>query len=518
MAMVALDRLTGHDPDHVTGATSAERSAVLLWNPAARRRGGIVTATATFFRGDVAIGPPGPRPMRSGPGYRPFALADASGRSIPVQVLGVDPGCERRDAMFHDPDLDLVDAVQFAFDAPPVGGLSVDTLAWRGGPATPRHRGLRAHQGTLTNRFVAVTLSPNGTIRLDDLQRGVRFAGVFRLEDAIDRGDSYTVSLRRAQHGVRVRSGQRWLVAAGPLVAAAAAEWQLDLPGGGTVTCRMLVTLFADSPLVRIRLDLDHRAHDHRLRAIVPIGSRAVVRAGCAFGSELPDAATAVADACPAEQPVRTAPAQRYVVAGSADRALAVFSAGPFEYEWTPARQLALTLLRATGQLSRNDLPERPGHAGWPTAIPGAQEPGAHRIEWALASLDPALLDHPDRIERLWEDAFLPLEPVFVREFTGPGAMGKAGQGVELRGDGLVFSAAKPAESGPGIVLRCYNAMDHDVDGEWVTGHPVRRATQLRADETGIGALSIRRRRNVPFSAAPRQIVSVLVEFEAQHE
>ncbi len=518
VAAVALDRLTGHDPDHTTGSTSAERSALLLWNPAARRRRGIVTARATFFRGDVAIGPPGPRAPRSGPGYQPFALADGRGRLIPMQVFSIGSGRERRDGMFHDSDLDDVDDVQFAFDASPIGGLGTGTLLVHPAATTPGRHGLSAHRGTLANRFVAVTLSPDGTLRLDDLERGVRYGNVFRLEDMIDRGDSYTVSLRRSRRRIRVRGGRRWPVANGPLVAAAAAAWHVDPPGGGTVACRMLVTLSADSPLVRIRLDLDHRARDHRLRAIVPIGSGTAVRAGCAFGSELHGGAAPAPERYPAEQPVRTAPAQRFVAAGGPDGALAVLSAGSFEYEWTSRKQLALTLLRATGELSRNDLPERPGHAGWPTMIPDAQEPGRHRIDWALAPLDPALLDRPDRIEQLWEDAFLPLETVFVREFTGPASNDGAGHGVELRGDGLVFSAVKPADSGPGMVLRCYNAMDRDVDGEWVTGRPVRRASRIRADETGLGALPVRRRRNVPFSAPPRQMVSVLLEFEEEHE
>jgi hypothetical protein len=28
---------------------------------------------------------------------------------------------------------------------------------------------------------------------------------------------------------------------------------------------------------------------------------------------------------------------------------------------------ILVTLLRAFGQMSREDMPERPGHAGWPT-------------------------------------------------------------------------------------------------------------------------------------------------------
>jgi hypothetical protein len=47
---------------------------------------------------------------------------------------------------------------------------------------------------------------------------------------------------------------------------------------------------------------------------------------------------------------------------------------------------LALTLVRAVGRLSRDDLGLRPGHAGPPLETPGAQVPGPHRVElsWRL--------------------------------------------------------------------------------------------------------------------------------------
>src|SRR5207244_1035300 len=77
--------------------------------------------------------------------------------------------------------------------------------------------------------------------------------------------------------------------------------------------------------------------------------------------------------AYPLETPVRTAPAHRFVAAASGPRGIALLAPGFFEYEWTPGGDLVYTLLRSVGELSRADLPTRPGHAGWPTATPLAQ-------------------------------------------------------------------------------------------------------------------------------------------------
>ena len=118
------------------------------------------------------------------------------------------------------------------------------------------------------------------------------------------------------------------------------------------------------------------------------------------------------------EQPVATAPAQRFVAAAGPSRGLALFAPGCFEYEWTKDQRLAVTLLRSVGELSRGDLPERPGHAAWPLPTPLAQEPGDHRIDLALAVGGDAELAQPAWLERSWENVFLPLQAVYFRSST----------------------------------------------------------------------------------------------------
>src|ERR1044072_316063 len=98
--------------------------------------------------------------------------------------------------------------------------------------------------------------------------------------------------------------------------------------------------------------------------------------AGSAFGGVERPAVIVDRDSTPNETPVRTAPAQRFVAAGRGNRGLALLAPAFFEYELTPKGDILVTLLRAIGDLSRGDLPTRPGHAAWPTAIPAAQCPG----------------------------------------------------------------------------------------------------------------------------------------------
>ena len=511
-----MHRLTGHDPDAAREAPEAAAPALALWNPVPRERSGIVTAEVTWFRRDVLVGPPSGRTPKAGRGYRRFLLLDGRGEEIPVQVLGVRRGQERLDAPRHYPDQDEVDRAFVAFRPPPLPGMGLSILTPRPGRRVLPDEDLTVRPGLLANHWVRLQVADTGELTLEDRRTGERYAGLLRLEDEADLGDTYTFCPRPGTHPLSratVARGGPAVVADGPLVGAVETGWS-QAAAGGRVGCRLLVALRADSPLVRLRLDLDHRATDHRMRARFPLGAfaaEAAALAGAAWGTARRPPAHSRETNHPAERPVATAPAQRFVAAASGRRGLALFAPGFFEYEWTAKGDLLFTLLRAVGQLSRGDLPTRPGHAGWPMATPLAQEPGHHRVDLALTPVTEEDLQRPDRLVRLWEDAFLPIQAVFLRQSSGrPSQVPPFG--VELEGEGLVFSALKPAESGDGLVLRCYNATASWVQGGWRFARPIRRALAVRGDETESAELQLGGDRSgVRLTAAPHQMVSVLV-------
>ncbi len=510
IAHEAIAGITGHDADHARRQPHHAVPTLLLWNPVPRARGGIVTATVTCFRGDILVGPPSSSIPRTGLGYQPFVLQTTAGEHLPGQLLGVVRGIERIDAPRHYPDQDDVDRVTIAFNAPTLPGLGFDALGTTPCEDVAGSRGLEVSNDRLSNRFVTVRVAGDGTLHLTDRGTGEEYGDLFRLEDQVDLGDSYTVfvppnaELRRSATPV-----SRTVIASGPLVGTIEVRWTLAV-SGGSVEAGLLVELRADSPLVRLHLDLDNRADDHRLRARLAVGAGEEAVAGAAFGFERRPAEAFNPVDYPAEAPVLTAPAHRYVVAGHGRRGLAVLAPGFFEYEWTPKRDLIVTLLRSVGELSRGDLPTRPGHAGWSTPIPAAQERGTHRIELALLAGGDDLLDDPFRLEHAWEDAFLPIEGTFIRDFTGHDDA-TAAASITLEGEGLVCSAVKPPETGEGIVLRCFNCTDQPVPGRWIVGAPIENAKAVRADETTSDQLAITNQHEVEFVAPPRRMVTTLI-------
>jgi alpha-mannosidase len=508
----AVSELAGFDPDAARERSDPppDGGCLVLWNPAARPRGGVMLADVTFFRRDVPVGPPVPgRVPREGPGYRPFAFT-AGGSALGVQPLDRAAQWERREARRHYPDQDEVDVVRVAARVPTVPGLGFAALGVADGAKPLGDPGATVRARTLLTRELEVTLEATGALAVLDRRRSEWFVGLLRLEDAGDAGDAYTYCASapdragRTEGPIRVRR-----LAAGPLVAAIEARY-LVRAGRGAVAARLVTAVYADSPVIRCTLELDNQAQDHRLRARFPIGlPGAAAVAGTAFGTVA--RAPVVVDPAeyPLETPVRTAPAHRFVAAADGSRGFAILVPGFCEYEWTPAGDCLITLLRAVGQLSRADLPTRPGHAAWPTAIPEAQCPGRGRIEFGLAAVTAADIERGDVLPALWEDVFLPVRGFWLR---GALDLTPARAGIALEGAGLVLSCVKPAQAGSALVLRCYNATDNAAAGVWRFGDAVRSAHRVRADERESTALVLEEKgRAVHFTAGPRELVTLLI-------
>jgi mannosylglycerate hydrolase len=409
-----------------------------------------------------------------------------------------------------------VDWTRIAFQSPELGGLGLMNLDVGQGRVAPAS-GAWAKGRSLGNELLEVRIGPAGGLQLYDRRTRQRYRDLLSLESGGDVGDTYTFCppprdrIRRSRGPVAVR-----VLAKGPLVAALQARWQMQAgrrvrgQGLGTVEVSLMVSLYARSPAVRCTLEIDNRAADHRLRARVPVGlGRGSAVAGAQFGFEDRPPVELASRKYPRETPVTTAPAHRYVARAVKSRGLAVLAPGFFEYELDRRGDLVVTLLRAVGQLSRGDLPTRRGHAGWPAATPLAQCQGIERLQLALAPVTQSQMTRGNPLAEIWEDLFLPVRGVWLRQAS---PLSLEPIDIRLEGDGLVFSTLKPAERGDGLVLRCYNTTAKPAVGAWHFGRAVSAAHRARADEHPLHEIRLGEgNRVVPFHAAPREIVTVMV-------
>ncbi|HEU4474841.1 MAG TPA: glycoside hydrolase family 38 C-terminal domain-containing protein, partial [Gemmatimonadales bacterium] len=410
LARGAFHGLIGYDPDAARERPADTSPRIIFYNPAPRRRRAVVVADLTWFRRDVLVGPPGTRVARRADSPSDADIAAAL-EGFHYQILSRRQTEERLDSARHYPDQDEVEAVRVALATPELGGLGLVSGKSSAAPVKP----VRTASRLIDNGILEVAFTADGLVRLTDRRTAARYERLLSLESEGDAGDTYSFA-PAARVGPEVA---RWsdvrTLAEGPLLGALEATASLR---SGTVGARLILALYGGSPMLRCTVLLDNEARGHRLRIRLPtaLGSEAV--AGGPFGPVRRAPVSVTGRRYPRETPVPTAPAQRFVATAGPGGGLAVLAPGFFEYEHDAAGDLTVTLLRCVGQLSRDDLQARPGHAGWPTPTPGAQSLGWERLQLALAPVTGDDVRRVTPVAELWEDAFLPPHAVWLRQST----------------------------------------------------------------------------------------------------
>jgi hypothetical protein len=498
-----------HDAERARRAPAEWRPAVAVRNRAPRSRGGIVERELDATVAHVAVGPGSA--TRQGARRRPPAWRV---EGMALQLLGRTERVALTESARDYPRADLVVAARAVGWIDELRGYAVSTrlqgAAGRAVAPPPDHV-VRVEDGSLDNGMIRVEVAPDGRVRVRDLVGGRLIEDAIAFEDAADAGDLYTPAIRQVRELPPARHVR--VVHRGPLRGEIAIErrWRSGASGAAANRVVLSVVLDAGAPFVRIRVEGTNTSTDHRLRLRIATGLRdATTVADAAFHLVERSVPRLTPDDDAMEHVVPTAPLHRYVSRYDGVSGATIFSDGLAEYESLADGTVAVTLLRAVGELSRHDLPERPGHAGWPAPTPLAQARGPYRAAVALALHGADTPDQGDDVERLADDVLLPLAGRTLRSNLGEPRL--AG-GLELTGDGLAFSAAMPARASGWIVLRCVNRRDAAVQGAWHATRPIAEAALARLDETPLAPIQVEG--NVlRFTAPPHGIVTVLVRWD----
>ncbi|HEX5823143.1 MAG TPA: hypothetical protein VFY18_01670 [Candidatus Limnocylindrales bacterium] len=340
---------------------------------------------------------------------------------------------------------------------------------------------------SIANDKVRVTVGDDGTLDIETAD--VRLAGVGRLVDGGDYGDTYNYGppaddrIVDQPSVVVVQPIERGPIR-GSLDIVSRYDWPVGLLPGGVdrsdatalVEVTTNVELRVGEPFVRIGIAFTNPARDHRVRWHVPLpaptdhssadGQFAVVDRGL------------TEEAGHGEVPTPTFPAHGFVQAAG----VSVLLDHVTEYELVDGRELALTVLRSTGLISRNDNPSREDPAGPEVPVPGAQLVGPWRFGFAL-------LPHAGS----WVSAGVLAAseayhlPFVTTRGTGArtgvasaaGTTGDRGPqaGLDLSGDGVVLSALR--RRGDWLEVRV------------VAEHPSRTIAVLRGPQRIVAATEV---------------------------
>jgi mannosylglycerate hydrolase len=503
----AIADLIGYDADAARAAKSSWTPVVLVRNRAAHPRRGVAIVEIEQFIADVPVGPGSGAAAAAGCEQLP---AIPSLGKTAIQLLDRRVALRRIEAPRHYPDSDLVAVTRAAVWIDEVPGYGLTALPL-GGARSGRHLPplpLHGSATSLDNGLVRVLVAEDGAVMLEEQESGRRLDDAFLIEDRRDVGDLYTPAIRDEATTAEFLGSE--LMLEGPLVCELRLRWRLRprVARRTASTLTLRIRLVAQSPVARLEVIGMNRDRDHRLR--IGIQTRLVnasVWADAAFGP-VHRTRLLVPDEDQADEiPAPTAPLHRYVSLFTDDAGISLFSDGLAEYEASYDGRLFVTLLRAVGELSRNDLLERPGHAGWPSATPRAQSLGRFAARFGLLLHGPRHHESIDAIERAADDVLLPLEGRTLRSALGTPAPLR---GAELYGRGLAFSSLKESEDGEWMVARCLNLLDEAVAGEWRFGVPIRDAAFARLDESPLRPTTVIGD-SVPFEAPPHATITLLV-------
>ncbi|HMF95500.1 MAG TPA: glycosyl hydrolase-related protein [Vicinamibacterales bacterium] len=452
------------------------------------------------------------------------AVRTADGAPVDFQILG------ERDVIHHEMSryetpwalhARRIHAVWWAPSLPACGYAAFDFLVSEQSAATP----CEPQVGAIENEHLAVAANRDGTFEVVDRRTGAVYHRVAALENAGDVGDEYnycppTIDGRLTNADARVTSIAR--LVEGPLRATLRTDLELPVPRGATadrsrrasetVPVRVTIeaTLDRASPRVAFTVVVDNRASDHRLRLIVPTGSArvATARADTAFDVVTRPARQRVPDTITNEAPVSSAPVISVVDAGDSAAGATLIAKGLMEYEILEGEpSIALTLIRAVGDLSRNDLMTRPsGHAGPPVATPGAQCHGVHRFEVAFqprgGARSAGSLIASARAHNL------PPRVVAVRAPSGTAPLARSFMRIDWIAGGAVLSALKQAENRATVIVRLFNPDDGEARGMIVVDAPVERAFAVNLLEERQSELPIHDGA-IPIALGPHQIGTI---------
>ncbi len=518
----ALHALLGHDVPADRERRAAWRNTLVLRNPAARARGGVVAIRLIDAVTADPVGP-GSGTQRTTIQTPTDLLADAQ-----LQTVASAREFDRVESPHHYPDNAVVsvrDALAWIEPMPGYSVTSVETTELSSLVCSaPEHLRVQGDDAALTGAQWRVEHRANAIVATH--ASGLTLDPVGWLESVTDAGDTYTPSLRGAP--IVAHWSAPVATELGPLRATWDVNARLQRPHDTAVSATQIApTAAADTEMVAVsatasvsltagadRIDISivgaNQAGDHRLRWVIKLPDGVLadrVVADAAFGAVERGVNARDANAWPAEQRLNSAPLHRWLWFSGVAHSFGIISDGLAEYEVLPGGFLAITLLRAVGELSRRDLPERPGHAGWPVATPLAQSRGSFAARFALVAM-PANRDAAiAQLEQTSDDV---LEPMTGDTWRGVASQLADFAGVTLEGDGLSFSAVKRSDDGTWLVLRCVNQRASPVRGSWRLPRALVAARVSRLDETDGAALATSGAR-VSFEAAPHAIVTILV-------
>ena len=384
----------------------------------------------------------------------------------------------------------------------PIGRLLIEWI--RSDPASkPPHE--------IENNYFKIEVESTGTLSILDKTTGLLYKGQNHFIDGGDCGDEYNYSppaVNPFYHShlksVSIRRGKVCQILTLNLVLRSAEGLTPDRKARSATLLRIpittVITLTQDVPRIDIHTHIENRTRDHRLRVHFPVPFK--VKSAAYDGHfEIIDRKIGL----PAfdrktwvEDPRPEVPQRALVDLSEEEHGLTLANRGLPEVEVLQSgtgSEIALTLLRSVGWLSRDDFQTRRGHAGPALETPAAQMPG-------LWEYDYSLIPHAGRKHVQPEIEAYAFETP-LRTLVTPlqeGGLPSAGSFLSIHSSLLddpsqpgnfILSAVKSCQEGQGWLVRGYNAGNDPLTLHLKPYRPFPQAARMNLAEERISPLPV---------------------------
>jgi len=390
---------------------------------------------------------------------------------------------------------------------------------------------VRVKGSIVENAYLRARFYPDGSFNLFDKIGKRQYQRCHVFENTEDVGDEYDYSPAPKSQTIwsRGRKGKLRVVHQSNLAAEIAVTMSLPLPvefdrhakpraarSKKFIQCPLEIrfTITATTPYIAVRTTFNNLVRDHRLRVHfnAPLATNNSLAGQQFYVIERPLKKSSGKNW--RQPPSPTEPMQDFCAVEDRKGGLAILTPGLYEYEARregKATALALTLMRAVGWLSRNDLATRSTHAGPAFPTPEAQCQGTQVFDYAV-------MPYSGNWEKAglpaWAQRFrVPLLEKVCRSTPGIGSMLPADFSLlRIEPDSLVITAVKKCDSRDTVLVRLYNAASQRVRGKLFWGMPVAHAWKVNLLEERLEEITVFSNSRVDLDCPAWRITTVELE------
>jgi len=379
----------------------------------------------------------------------------------------------------------------------------------------------------IENEFFSVEASPSdGCLSVLDKHTGQTFQGMNCLVDGGDCGDEYNYSPPSNDRVIRRASLHKARLDKSAVRQTMHLDLQLSIPASLSqdrktrsenmvvLPVQTSISLFPGIARLDIHTEIENLAQDHRLRVHFP-APFAAQTADCDGHFEVvhrpvsasQDGNLPYPDPSWSEQPRTEMPQLAFTDISNGKDSLLIANRGLPEVAVLPTpeggHEIALTLLRCVGWLSRDDLSTRKGNAGPDLPTPGAQMPGRHCFDYAI-------LPHPaSETISSYHQAYAFNAPFrSAKTSLHNGILPASGSMIEVNPPEFLISSIKTSEDGSGWIVRGYNISSQTLKVTLKPWKHFERVDRINLIETHAESLSPGYEGEVTFQVSAFQVAS----------